>query len=300
MWYCEWLYQPNQSTTISGVFTWKPGQFGHNPFFPLPLRKMEKQKQKAWFIGLSFLFFLFLHSSSTLPFLYFSPPFPLLLPSLSSSCSLPLLFFSPSSTFPRPFLYSSSPLSLLILSPPSSPFLNSPLSSLSLPPPSPYFLIIYSYLLFQPNQNQDHAIDSAGPSVPYAPFNVAVPAGQPVSAAFFQEVVPPELWPHNFIILSVVLAIVLGIFNVLTLPLTVIALTLAVLVILNIINNNNSNNIKNNKTGDYKTTTIVTITKILTTIIETNNSNNGNYYNCNSGNYSNRDSGNDTNRNNGN
>ena len=104
-------------------------------------------------------------------------------------------------------------------------------------------------------------MNRAGPSVPYAPFNVDVPAGQPVNAAFFQEVLPPELWPHNFIILSIVLAIVLGILNVLTLPLTVIALTLAVLVSLNIINNNNSNNIKNNKTGDYKTTTIVAITQ---------------------------------------
>ena len=55
-----------------------------------------------------------------------------------------------------------------------------------------------------------------------------------MNTAFIQEVLPPELWPHNFIILTDLLAIVLGILNVLTLPLTIIAAILAVLVSLNL------------------------------------------------------------------
>ncbi len=42
---------------------------------------------------------------------------------------------------------------------------------------------------------------------------------------------PPNLWPHNFIIISVVLAVIYGITNpLLTLPLTVIAIVMSVMV----------------------------------------------------------------------
>ena len=83
-----------------------------------------------------------------LPLLFLSPPFPLLLPSLSSSSALPflffspsLLFFSPSSTLLLPSLYSSSPLP----HPPSFPLLNP-----TPPPPTPILsLYIHTYYFSQ-------------------------------------------------------------------------------------------------------------------------------------------------------
>ena len=122
------------------VFTWKPGQFGHNPFFsPSSLKKWKNRNRRlgSWeslssSSSSSTLPLSSLSSSSPLPFLFFS------------SSPLPLLFLYPSSTLLLPSLYSSSPLphslsfTLSSLLPPPPP-----------PPPSPsYFLIIYSYLLF--------------------------------------------------------------------------------------------------------------------------------------------------------
>lgn len=88
------------------------------------------------------------------------------------------------------------------------------------------------YLSFQPNLNQEYTSD-AGPAPPYqlpAPFNVAVPTGQGVNSAVFQQVLPSELWPHNFLIFSILSVAVLGALNVFTLPLTISAMLLAIAV----------------------------------------------------------------------
>ena len=41
---------------------------------------------------------------------------------------------------------------------------------------------------------------------------------------------PPQLWPHNFYTFSVYMAVILGVFNVLTLPLTIPAVFISAIV----------------------------------------------------------------------
>lgn len=64
------------------------------------------------------------------------------------------------------------------------------------------------------------------PPTPTA-FNIQ---GQVVPIATMQPTLPVELWPNNFIILSTMIAVGLGILNIFTLPLTVPAIVVGVFV----------------------------------------------------------------------
>ena len=68
-----------------------------------------------------------------------------------------------------------------------------------------------------------------------APPQFGTPVGAAAGPAMVQmttlrPTLPTELWPHNFIILSVILAISLGILNILTLPFTIPASVVGVMV----------------------------------------------------------------------
>ena len=89
--------------------------------------------------------------------------------------------------------------------------------------------ISFVYVI-QPTPDQSSAHYSAGP---------AVLVSLPAPTVIFQQGLPKELWPHNFIILSITLAIVFGIMNPLTLPLTLPSAVVAVIVSNNKINNAN-------------------------------------------------------------
>lgn len=51
-----------------------------------------------------------------------------------------------------------------------------------------------------------------------------------IQMAAIRPVLPIKLWPHNFIILSTIMAVILGLLNVFTLPLTVPAIIAGLVV----------------------------------------------------------------------
>ena len=209
------------------MFTWKPGQFGHNPFVsPSSLKKWKNRNRRlgSW-ESLSSS-----SSSYTLP-----------LSSLSSSSPLPFLFFS-SSPLPLLFLYSSSTLLLpsLYSSYPLPHSLSFTLPSLLPPPPPPPILFShYIFILIILAKSEPGLCYWRGWSIStsfqccWTSLDCCI-SRTTCEYCLHSGSSSTWLWPHNFIILSVILAVVLGILNVLTLPLTICALTAAVQVSLNL------------------------------------------------------------------
>ena len=52
----------------------------------------------------------------------------------------------------------------------------------------------------------------------------------PMTAVVIQPILPRSLWPHNFLIFSLIMTVVLGVLNQITLALTIPATILAFLV----------------------------------------------------------------------